>query len=100
MQKQRTIANRYALHHPIGQGGMGTVYRATDTRTGQTVAVKALKPEVVAHDPTLLTRFQRDGDSIRQINYPINVKMLDTVDYASRHYLVIEYVAVGKHQRE
>jgi serine/threonine protein kinase len=49
---------------------MGAVYRATDTHTGDVVAVKALNPQVVARDPGILERFVREGEALRQLNHP------------------------------
>ena len=72
------LANRYEIGAIVGQGAMGVVYRATDRTTGQTVALKALRPEVVAANPTLLTRFQREGEALRMLNHPNIVTMLDS----------------------
>jgi serine/threonine protein kinase len=43
---------------------MGGVYRATDTHTGESVAVKALDPRVVTRDPGILERFVREGEGL------------------------------------
>ncbi len=51
MSTAQIIADRYKLADPIGSGAMGAVYRATDTQSGATVAIKALKPDLVARDP-------------------------------------------------
>ncbi len=48
----------YEVTAKIGQGGMGEVYRARDTKLGRDVALKVL-PDVFADDPERLARFQR-----------------------------------------
>jgi len=90
-----TLQNRYRLDSEIGQGGMGDVYRGTDTQTGQPVAVKALKSGVVARDPDILERFVREGEALRQLNHPNIVSMVAAVEEEGQHYLVMEYVGGG-----
>src|SRR5574341_655571 len=91
----RRIANRYQLERIIGQGAMGDVYRGADTFTGDTVAVKALKPDLVRRDPDLITRFAREGAALRQLNHPNIVKMLAAVEESGEHFLVMEFVEGG-----
>lgn len=50
----------YTISASIGAGGMGEVYKATDTRLDRTVAIKVL-PEHVASDPALKQRFEREA---------------------------------------
>jgi serine/threonine protein kinase len=75
------IGSRFVIHDPekdlLGRGGMGEVYRATDTQSGESVAVKALNPEVLARDPDLLERFQREGEALRRLNHPNIVSLED-----------------------
>jgi Tol biopolymer transport system component/aminoglycoside phosphotransferase (APT) family kinase protein len=52
----------------IGSGGMGEVYRATDTRLGREVAIKLL-PKAVASDPERLARFEREARVLAAINH-------------------------------
>ncbi|MEQ9030234.1 MAG: serine/threonine-protein kinase, partial [Aggregatilineales bacterium] len=85
------IKNRYHLHTEIGAGGMGTVYRGIDGITGDTIAVKLLKPEVVANNAESVRRFEREADALRQLDHPNIVKVLDTIEEAGRHYIVMEY---------
>jgi predicted ATPase len=95
-QKQghmQSIANRYRILSELGQGGMGTVYKAEDSLTHSIVAIKHLKSELTA--PELIERFKREGEALRELNHPNIVKMLDTVEENGNHYLIIEYLAAG-----
>src|SRR5512137_2631927 len=96
---QNLIANRFEINDSekdlLGRGGMGEVYRATDTQTGETVAVKVLNPEILVNDPSLLERFKREGEALRQLNHPNIVHMVATVEEEGRHYLVMEFVEGG-----
>src|SRR5512136_3128310 len=99
MNAAQLIANRFEIgdleHDLLGRGGMGAVYRATDTQTGELVAVKALDPEVVTRTPDLVQRFVREGEALRQLNHPNIVRMIAAVEEGGRHYLVMEYVPGG-----
>ena len=59
----------YQIESPIGAGGMGEVYKATDTRLERTVAIKVL-PAHVASDPDLKQRFEREAKTISSLNHP------------------------------
>lgn len=89
------LAKRYQLDAPIGQGGMGTVFKGRDIETGEWIAAKRLKPEAVKADPQLLERFAREGDALRRLNHPNIVKMLTTIEQDGDHYIVLEYVGGG-----
>ena len=59
----------YRIAAAIGAGGMGEVYRATDTRLGRDVALKLL-PEAFAADPERLARFEREAKLLASLNHP------------------------------
>ncbi len=59
----------YSIVAPLGAGGMGEVYRATDSRLKRQVAVKIL-PAGVAADPDRLARFQREAEVLASLNHP------------------------------
>ena len=59
----------YEIVAPLGAGGMGEVYRATDTRLKRQVAVKVL-PTSLATDPERLARFQREAEVLASLNHP------------------------------
>jgi Tol biopolymer transport system component len=59
----------YEILSTLGEGGMGAVYRARDTKLGRDVAIKVLLPEV-ANDPERLSRFQREAQVLAALNHP------------------------------
>src|ERR1700719_4410909 len=71
----------YEIVAPIGAGGMGEVYKATDTRLGRTVAIKTLHVE---HGD----RFERESRSIAALNHPNICQLYDV----GPNYLVMELV--------
>ena len=81
----------YAIESPIGAGGMGEVYKATDTRLERTVPIKVL-PAHVASDPDLKQRFEREAKTISSLNHPhiCTLYEFDTQDGAD--FLVMEYL--------
>lgn len=95
MSAGRVLANRYELGQIIDQGGMGDLFKGLDRLTQTPVAVKALKPEVVADDPSLLQRFKREAAILTRLNHPNIVRVLDTFSEDGRHYIVMEYIGGG-----
>src|SRR3984885_8988845 len=59
----------YEILASIGAGGMGEVYRATDTKPDRQVAIKIL-PAAVANDPERLARFKREAKVLASLNHP------------------------------
>ena len=59
----------YEITAQIGVGGMGEVYRATDTNLKRSVAIKVL-PESLAADAERLARFQREAEVLASLNHP------------------------------
>jgi len=67
--KPGTWLGPYEITAPIGAGGMGEVYRATDTKLKRDVAIKVL-PDDVAQDPERLARFRREAELLASLNHP------------------------------
>jgi Tol biopolymer transport system component len=81
----------YEILSPLGAGGMGEVYRATDTNLKRQVAVKVL-PQVVADDPDRLARFQREAELLAALNHP-NIAHIHGLERSERALaLVMELV--------
>jgi len=59
----------YEVQSPLGAGGMGEVYRATDTKLGRDVALKVL-PAEMAQDAERLARFRREAKVLAQLDHP------------------------------
>jgi len=59
----------YQITAPLGEGGMGQVWRATDTTLGRQVAIKIL-PDAFAADPERLARFEREAKTLASLNHP------------------------------
>ena len=69
MLKTGSKIGSYTVVEKIGAGGMGEVYRATDTKLGRDVALKVL-PEALAGDPNRMGRFQREAQVLASLNHP------------------------------
>src|SRR5579859_7990849 len=95
MNSTNIIAGRYELGEFIAEGGMGAVSRGRDIQTGQFVAIKRLKRELVTSDKSLLIRFEREGEALRTLDHRNIVKLLATAELDGEHYLVLEYVGGG-----
>jgi serine/threonine-protein kinase len=71
-----TVADRYLLEGRIGSGGMGTVYRARNTRIDRQVAIKFLHPALAAN-AVLVARFLREARAANAVDHPNVVRVLD-----------------------
>src|SRR5262249_25012337 len=86
------LADRYLLGEPLGSGGAGHVYRATDLRTGGPVAVKLLHP-LLARDRPSRERLRREAHIAARLTSPRIVRVIDLVEGGDTPFLVLEYVA-------
>src|SRR5438067_2179156 len=69
MNPQPSSITHYRIIDKLGEGGMGTVYRATDTKLNRDVAIKIL-PDAFAADPDRMARFQREAQVLASLNHP------------------------------
>src|ERR1022692_586400 len=92
MTPQQTIAH-YRITAKLGEGGMGTVYRATDTKLNRPVAVKVLSGNLP--DAAARRRFQREAQMASSLNHPHILTVYDAGELEGRQYLVTEFVDGG-----
>jgi serine/threonine-protein kinase len=90
------LSDRYLLTDRVATGGMGAVWRGTDTLLGREVAVKVLLPALVA-DPEFTTRFHAEARMMAALRHPGIVQVHDVgsatlADGSRVSYLVMEYV--------
>jgi serine/threonine-protein kinase len=81
----------YKVEEQLGAGGMGVVYRATDSKLGRQVAIKVL-PESFAKDPERLARFEREARMLAALNHPNIAAIHGLEESEGTHYLVLELV--------
>ena len=81
----------YKILDKIGEGGMGEVYVAEDTKLKRQVALKLL-PESMAADEERLQRFQREAEAIAALNHPNIVTIFSVEEDQGHHFLTMELV--------
>ena len=81
----------YQITAKLGQGGMGEVYRATDTKLDREVAIKVL-PSAFARDKERLARFEREAKVLAQLSHPNIASVFDFDQHNGTWFLVMEYV--------
>jgi serine/threonine-protein kinase len=85
------VFGRYRLIAVIGEGGMGTVYRAHDTEIGRDVAIKVL-PKDLAKEPGYEQRFRREAHTAARITEPHIIPIYDTGEIEGQLYLVMPII--------
>ncbi len=86
-----TFAGRYEIVEELGRGGMGRVYRVTDKKIGEDVALKVLNPAVAA-DKKTIQRFRNELRYARKIAQRNVCRMFDLSDEDGTPYITMEYV--------
>jgi Tol biopolymer transport system component/predicted Ser/Thr protein kinase len=88
-----TMLGPYRLEAPLGEGGMGVVFRALDTKLNRPVAVKFLSGDLA--DATARRRFQREAQMASSLNHPHILTVYDAGEIEGKQYLVTEYIDGG-----
>ena len=87
----KRLDGRYSIEGLVGVGGMANVYRGTDLKTGNAIAVKVLKEEFLDNEE-LVRRFKNESKAISILNHPNIVKVYDVSVTDKLQYIVMEYV--------
>src|SRR5687767_15172851 len=85
------VIGRYRVLETLGTGGVGTVYRAVDRRTGEAAALKLLSTGP-ALDPRAARRLAREFETLYELSHPNVVKVFDTGVFHGYPYLAMELV--------
>lgn len=88
------LGGRYRLDQVLGQGGMATIFRATDDKLGREVAVKVLRPEY-GGDAQFVERFEHEAQAAASLSHPNIVQVYDYGTDPAGPYIVMEQVAGG-----
>jgi serine/threonine protein kinase/Tfp pilus assembly protein PilF len=89
----QTISH-YKILEKLGEGGMGVVYKAEDTRLGRIVALKFLPPDSTTSQKDL-ARFQQEARAISNVNHPHIEALYDVGEADGKRFLVLEYIPGG-----
>ena len=81
----------YEINAHLGQGGMGNVYRATDTMLGREVALKMLHPQLTMQSQ-FLERFKKEARVLAQLLHPNIAVIYNFIEQGGNHFMVMEYV--------
>jgi serine/threonine protein kinase len=81
----------YEITGLLGEGGMGEVYRAHDTKLDRAIALKIL-PDAFARDPDRLARFEREARTLASLNHPNVAQVYDADRISGAAYLAMELV--------
>src|SRR2546421_6298803 len=81
----------YRIEAKLGEGGMGVVYKARDTRLDRPVAIKVLPPERVA-DPERKRRFLQEAKAASALNHPNIIHIYDISSSDGTDFIAMEFV--------
>jgi len=90
-QPGRLVGSRYKLLNIVGQGGMGVVFKAEDTKLRRTVALKFL-PEIIAADPEAKKRFLREAQAAAILDHPNICPVYEVDESAGEMFLTMAFI--------
>ena len=87
----RSIGSKYVLHEALGRGAMGQVFAGTVRGSGEPLAVKVLRPELIS-EPEAVARFIQERQILTSINHPHVVRVIDLVAEGETLAIVMELI--------
>src|ERR1044072_7651527 len=92
-----TKLGRYEIRAKLGEGGMGEVYLAQDTKLDRTVAIKVL-PANLANDQSRMRRFTQEARTASSLSHPNVAHIYEIEEIDGIHFIAIEIIEWGKHR--
>src|SRR5262249_7476705 len=89
---QSLLVGPYVLLEPLGQGGMGQVFKARHHVLERVVALKLIRAERVSGDPEAVRRFQREAKAAARLSHPNIVLIYDADCSGDTYYIAMEYI--------
>src|SRR5688500_9690330 len=84
------LANRYQIEQLLGEGAMGSVYRARHVKVGRSFAVKVLHKKLL-EDRKVAQRFEREAELAGRLRHPNVIGVVDVGEIESMRYMVMDF---------
>ncbi len=91
LQPGDVLGSRYEIKNVLGEGGMGTVYKALDREVDHLVALKLIRPEMAAN-PMILARFKQELLTARQVTHRNVIRIYDLSEVEGVKFITMEFV--------
>ncbi len=91
LQPGDVLGGRFEILQVLGEGGMGTVYKAVDREVDHIVALKLIRPELAAH-PAILARFKQELLTARQVTHRNVIRIHDLSEVDGVKFITMEFV--------